>query len=100
MKSLIITIIWVALMSVGCCALAIAGILAWIELDWIASSGNSHGGWLSAKSDLHGLATDVMITMAISTVIGLVGIVLGWRVRRLKCGLSSSPACGPLKNSE
>lgn len=88
MKSSIITIIWGALVSVGSCALVIAGILAWIELDWIASRGNTHGGWLSANSDLNGLATDVRIAMAISTVIGLVGIVLGWRVRRMKRDLA------------
>ena len=78
MRSSIITIIGGALQILGGCALAFGCFLAWME--W---GGRSSGGWLS-NSDLHGLARDVGIAMAISAVVGVGAIALGWRLRRIK----------------
>jgi hypothetical protein len=73
-------------MILGCCALAFACILAWME--W---GGRAPGGWLS-DSDLHGLAKDVGIAMAISAGIGVGAIVLAVRVARVRSSSNAGPS--------
>jgi hypothetical protein len=86
MKSSIRTIIgWVSVIF-GCCALAFACILAWME--W---GGRAPGGWLS-DSDLHGLAREVGIAMAISAAIGVGTIVLGVRLARVRPSSNAGPS--------
>lgn len=82
MKASMVLIIGWALLVLGCCALAFACLLAWVE--WGV---RAPGGWLSPDSDLHGLGREVEIAMAISALVGAGGIVFGWRMRRVKRGL-------------
>ena len=79
MKSSIVTIIGGALVILGCLALAFAGLLAW--LTW----GGSPGGWTLTVPEF---ARELKIDMAFSVVIGLAGIVFGWRLRRMKRGVN------------
>jgi hypothetical protein len=70
-----------ALVILGCCALAFACLLAWVE--W----GRTSGGWFS-NVDFSVIAREVGIAMAIFAVIGLTGIAFGWRLRRMKRGVN------------
>ena len=78
-KSSIVKIIGGALMILGCCALAFAYFLAGNV--W---GGQDNGAWFTMPE----LDRDLKYIMAISAVIGLAGIVSGWRIRRMKRGVN------------
>jgi len=80
MKSSIVTILGGALMTLGFCALAFACLLAWME--W---GGKNSGGWFS-NVEFYEVARDLGIGMAISAVVGVGAIALGWRLRRIRSG--------------
>jgi len=75
MKSSIVTIIWRTLVILGCLALVFACLLAWLV--W----GGSPGDWYFPMPEL---AREVELYMAISAVIGVGAIALGWFIRRRK----------------
>jgi hypothetical protein len=74
------SIIGWALMILGFCAIAFADLLAC--LIW---GGQGNGGWDMPMPDL---VRQLKYGMAISAVIGLTGIALGWRLRRMKRGVN------------
>jgi hypothetical protein len=73
-----IRIIGGALQILGGCALAFGCVLAWME--W---GGRSQGGWFS-DAEFYEVARELGIGMAISAVVGVGAIALGWRLRRIK----------------
>jgi len=80
-KSSIVAIIGGVLVILGCCALASACVLAWLA--W----GGTPGGWTLTVPEF---ARELKFDMAISIVIGLAAIALGWRIKHMKQGLSGN----------
>jgi len=78
-KATMVSIISWASLILGSCVLAFACLLA--LLAW----GGSPGSW---PIKMPGLVRELEIDMAISAAIGLAGIALGLRMRRMKGGVN------------
>jgi hypothetical protein len=79
MKSSIVTIIWRTLVILGCVALAFAGLIALSV--WGGCQANGTCGFTLPILD-----RELRLDMAVSAVIGVGIIALGWRIRRMNCG--------------
>jgi hypothetical protein len=79
MKSSVVTIIGGAVVILGRGALAFAGLLAWLA--WGGCQANG-----SCDFTLPEMVKTLRHAMAISAVLGVGAIALGWRMRRMKSG--------------
>ena len=87
MKLSIRTVIGRATVVLGCCALALAGLLACLE--W-------GGGGAQPGSEFYfsmpTLDRFVRITLATSAAIGVIGVIVGMRIARMKQDPNAAPA--------
>jgi len=79
MKLSIVTIIWLTLVILGCLALAFAGLIALSV--WGGCEANGTCGFTLPILD-----RELRFDMAISAVIGVGAIAIGWFIRRMKGG--------------
>jgi hypothetical protein len=86
MKLSIRIIIGRVIVILGCFALAFAALLACLE--WGGDQGTGGEFYFPFPA----LDRDIRITMAISASIGVVGVLVGMRVARVKKGLNVGPA--------